>query len=231
MIVAPSTITDHACDARWVGAIGGEPLRRRARRTVKQEKGLWHYSAVALSGAVFIGVLAIATLAIILPALVGGTALTVLTQSMEPRYPPGTLIIIRPTPIDEITVGDVVTFQIAANKPAVVSHRVIARSVDTAGNTTLRTKGDNNSLADPLPVLKVQVKGVVWYSIPLLGWLNNLIGGQLRMVLAPAVAAVLFAYAGYLVVSSIRSSRARRRRAATRAGSDIDPDAADGHRC
>lgn len=184
---------------------------KQERLSEKQERGLWHYITVAVSGAVSIAVLVIATLAIIVPALVGGTALTVLTQSMEPRLPPGTLIIIRPIPIDEITVGDIVTYQIKTDEPAVISHRVISRSKDTSGNTTFITKGDSNSLADPLPVLKVQIKGTLWYSIPWLGFGNNFIGGQGRAILVPTVAAALFAYAGSLVVSSIRSALLKRR--------------------
>ena len=89
------------------------------------EKGLMHYIGLAVSGALLVLVLGLGALVIVIPALTGGTALTVLTQSMEPRLPPGTLIVIRPTAIDDIKIGDVVTYQIKSGQPAVVSHRVV----------------------------------------------------------------------------------------------------------
>lgn len=180
------------------------------------EHGLWHYLGLAVSGAMLVIVLGVAALAIVIPALVGGTALTVLTQSMEPKFPPGTLIIIRPTPIDEIKIGDVLTYQIKSNEPAVVSHRVISRSVDTKGRTTFITKGDNNDLPDASPVQKVQIKGTLWYSIPWLGYVNNLVGGQGRTLLIPLVAIALFVYAGYMVMSSVASSLKKKRTTADR---------------
>ncbi len=174
-----------------------------------------HYIGLALSGAVLLMVLALGALVIVVPAISGGTALTVLTQSMEPKLPPGTLIIIRPTPIDEITIGDVLTYQIKSGEPAVVSHRVISRAVDSKGRTTFITKGDNNDLPDAAPVQKVQIKGTLWYSIPWLGYVNNLVGGQGRSLLLPLVVAALFIYAGYMVASSVvASSRKKRLQAA-----------------
>ena len=167
-------------------------------------------------------VLGIAALAIVIPAVVGGTALTVLTQSMEPKLPPGTLIIIRPTPINDIKIGDVLTYQIKPNEPEVVSHRVISRSVDTMGRTTFITKGDNNDLPDSPAVQAAQIKGTLWYSIPWLGYVNNLVGGQGRTLVIPLAAVALFVYAGYMVASSVASSRKKKRAAGLAAAATED---------
>lgn len=171
------------------------------------EKGLWYYLGVALSGALLLAVIGIAALAIVVPAVVGGSALTVLTQSMEPGLPPGTLIIIRPVDARDVGIGDVITYQLESGKPAVVSHRVIERRVSTAGEVTFITKGDNNDLVDPTPVATVQIKGELWYAIPYLGYLNNLLDPQTRSWLVPALAIGLFGYAGYLVISSLRERK------------------------
>lgn len=179
-----------------------------------KERGLWHYLGLGVSGAMLVIVLALGALVIVVPAVSGGTALTVLTQSMEPQLPPGTLIIIHPTPIDQIKIGDVLTYQIKSGESAVVSHRVISRSVDTKGRTTFITKGDNNDLPDAGPVQKVQIKGTLWYSIPWLGYVNNLVGGQGRSLLIPLVAVALFIYAGYLLASSVAGSLKKKRSAA-----------------
>jgi signal peptidase len=189
---------------------GGRDIAKGAAPT---EKGLRHYIGLAVSGALLVLVLVLGALVIIIPAISGGTALTVLTQSMEPKLPPGTLIIIRPTPIDEIKLGDVLTYQIRSGQPEVVSHRVISRSVDTKGRITFTTKGDNNDLSDASPVQKAQIKGTLWYSIPWLGFVNNLVGGQGRSLLVPLVAAVLFIYAGYMLASSGMSSLKKKRMA------------------
>ena len=195
--------------------VGGRDIAKEAAPT---QKSLWHYIGLALSGSLLVTVLALGVLVIVVPAISGGTALTVLTQSMEPKLPPGTLIIIRPTPIGDIKIGDVLTYQIKSGQPEVVSHRVISRSDDTTGRTTFITKGDNNDLPDTGPVQKVQIKGTLWYSIPWLGYINNMVGGQGRSLLVPLVAAALFAYAGYMVASSVVGSRKRKRIATGPAG-------------
>ena len=186
--------------------------RSSGRRAVRPaEKSLLQYVGVAASAAALLLVAALAALVIVVPAVVGGTALTVLTSSMAPAYPPGTLIVIKPTPVDEIRVGDVLTYQIESGKPAVISHRVATRSISTSGDTTFVTKGDNNALADPEPVQAVQAKGTLWYAIPMLGWVNNAVSGESRGILVPLVAGSLFAYAAWLFFSALRARRTRRR--------------------
>ena len=174
---------------------------------VPKEKGLLGYIGLALSGAFLVMVLALAVLVIVLPLISGGSALTVLTNSMAPKFPPGTLIIIKPTPIADIKVGDVLTYQITSGDPAVISHRVITRSVSLEGETTFITKGDNNDLADPKPISEVQVKGTLWYAIPYLGFVNNAVNGETRPLVTPIIAGLLFAYAVYTVISRIVGRR------------------------
>ena len=188
--------------------VGGRDITNEA---APAEKSLRHYIGLALSGSLLVIVLALGVLVIVVPAISGGTALTVLTQSMEPKLPPGTLIIIRPTPIGDIKIGDVLTYQIKSGQPEVVSHRVISRSDDTTGRATFITKGDNNDLPDAKPVQKVQIKGTLWYSIPWLGYVNNLVGGQGRSLLIPLVAVALLIYAGYMLASSAAGSLKKKR--------------------
>jgi signal peptidase len=182
------------------------------------ERSLLSYIGAGLSAGLLVVLAGLAVVVIGLPAAVGGMPLTVLTNSMAPGLPPGTLVVMKPTPIDEIRVGDVLTYQIRSGDPAVVSHRVIAKATDTRGETTFTTKGDNNDVEDSPAVMEVQVKGTVWYSIPLLGWVNNAITGESRSWLIPVAAGLLFAYAGYTVVVAV-IARNRRRRGASAASS------------
>ena len=199
----------------------GRAAQRRARRPA--EKSLWHYITVALSAVLLILVAAVAALVIVIPLVVGGQALTVLTNSMAPDYPPGTLIVIGPTDMNDIRVGDVLTYQITSGRPAVISHRVVQRGVNLQGVTTFVTKGDNNDVVDALPVTAAQVKGTLLYSIPQLGWVNNAVNGEARAFAGPLVAGLLFAYAGWTVVSAVRARARRRRSDGTAAAQSSSP--------
>ncbi|MDY7541678.1 MULTISPECIES: signal peptidase I [unclassified Cryobacterium] len=178
-----------------------------------QEKSLLHYLGLAVSGAILLLVVALALLLIVVPKVTGSTPLTVLTSSMEPDLPPGTLIIVRPVTPDEIRIGDVVTYQIRSGQPGVITHRVTAISSSSAGGRTFTFKGDNNSVADADQVLPVQIQGRLWYSVPWVGWVNNAVNGQNRSWIVPIIAGLLFAYMGYMFASGAVSALRKRRRA------------------
>jgi signal peptidase len=186
--------------------IPAAPRLRAELRRRNEGQSLLHYLAVSLSASVLVLLLGIAVAVIGLPTLVGGSAMTVLTQSMEPGLPPGTLVVIRPTPVDDIRVGDVVTYQIRSGESAVVSHRVTAKTY-TDGELTFVTKGDNNDAVDPEPVREVQIRGTLWYSLPLLGWVNSILNGANRTVVLAIVAGGLFLYAAVSVAGAIRDRR------------------------
>ncbi|HMH57675.1 MAG TPA: signal peptidase I, partial [Galbitalea sp.] len=103
---------------------------------------------------------------VVVPRATGSTPYTILTGSMVPQMPPGTIVVNRPEPFSAIRVGDVLTYQIASGEPAVVTHRVIAINVESDGSQTLTMKGDANPSPDLRHVIGKQVRGVVWYSVP-----------------------------------------------------------------
>lgn len=183
----------------------------------------WHAVLHALVVGVTTGVVvllaALAVVLVVLPKATGSVPLTVLTESMEPTLPPGTLVVVRPTPVDEIRVGDVVTYQIASGEPAVVTHRVTSVTAAADGSPRLITQGDANAVADPRPVQAAQVRGVVWYSLPGVGWANQLVNGS-RGWLVPTVAVSLLLYGAVMIalgiVGSVRRQRDRRARGVVR---------------
>ena len=165
-----------------------------------------------LSAGVLLLILALGAVTIVVPALVGGMPLSVLTGSMRPHLPPGTLVVVKPTPVEEIGVGDVITFQIESGRPAVATHRVIARSVDSAsGEVRFTTQGDANNTPDPEPVQPMQIHGTVWYAIPYLGWVNQAIDGHTRSWAIPALAGALFLYAAWTFGTGLRDRVMTRR--------------------
>jgi signal peptidase I len=179
-----------------------------------KEHGLLYYAGLGASGALLIAVIALAFILVIVPKVAGATPLTVLTQSMEPLYPPGTLLFVRPVKQADIKIGDVLTYQIQSGRPAVISHRVIAINNPADGTRTFILKGDNNSDADPAAVIPAQIKGRLWYSVPMLGWVSNLVNGANRSWIVDVLAAGLFAYAGYMIIAGIvAAARSRKKKA------------------
>ena len=186
-------------------------------------RGLLHYLGVGVSAGLLAFVLLIAALAIVVPAISGSTPMTILTGSMTPTYPAGTLVIIKPVNPDTLVIGDPITYQIESGKPAVVTHRIIAITSVSDGTRTFTTQGDANNTADPKPVLGAQVRGKVWYSIPYLGWVNSVVNGQSRAWLIPLIAIALFGYAGYQAASGIAGAIRKRRAAKTSPSGEETP--------
>ena len=66
-------------------------------------------------------------------------------------------------------------------------------------------------MTDPAPVRAVQVRGKVWYSVPYIGYLNQVITGRQHVIAVYVVAGLLLAYAVFMVLSSARDRRRARR--------------------
>ena len=86
---------------------------------------------------------------------------TVLTGSMEPAIPVGSIIITKEQSSYEIE--DIISFQ---EEGSVITHRII--SID---RERYITKGDANNVADTEEVQQKQILGKVILTIPLLGYL------------------------------------------------------------
>jgi len=163
-----------------------------------------------LSWLVVLAVLAVLAVAVVVPRVTGATPYTVLTGSMEPAYPPGTLVVVRPVPPEELGTGDVVTYQLESGEAPVATHRVVAVSADLTGEISFTTQGDANDAPDPQPVRPVQVKGELWYSVPYLGHVNNLLSGSQRQVAVYLIGSLLLGYAAFMFTSSVRDRKRSR---------------------
>lgn len=194
----------------------------RARR--RRPETLLEYIGIGASAGLLGLVLLLAAVAVVVPRIAGAVPVTILTSSMEPSLPPGTLVVVKPVAPADIRVGDVVTYQVHSGEPAVISHRVVAITHSTTGGLTFTTKGDNNAAADP-PVIADQVRGEVWYSVPLLGYVNSALDQGQRSWILPAIGIVLLAYAGSLIV---RGAIAAVRRRAAVATPESGPDTPSG---
>jgi signal peptidase len=108
-----------------------------------------------------------ALVALVLAALValplGAVALSyrtyvVLTGSMAPAMPVGTLLVVEPVAAARVAVGDVVTFPHPDRPSETVTHRVV-RVDDGPLGRFLQTKGDANPVPD---AWRVPASGEVW---------------------------------------------------------------------
>lgn len=160
-----------------------------------------------LAWLVILGVVVVLAVAVVVPRLAGATPYTVLTGSMQPTYPPGMLVVVKPVDFDDIGVGDVITFQLESGKAAVATHRVVGEALRFDGERVLVTQGDANDDPDPNRVRDVQVKGELWYSVPYLGHVNTALSGRQRQWAVLGVSAALVGYAAFMFVSALRDRR------------------------
>ncbi|WP_187589038.1 signal peptidase I [Gordonia sp. OPL2] len=174
---------------------------------LSDDTSVWWWIRAVVTWVVVLAAAALVLALIVVPFLGGARPYTVLTSSMEPTYPAGTLVVVRATDASHLPVGTVVTYQLESGQPDVVTHRVIATGVDRTGERVYTTQGDANPQPDREPVKPVQIRGTLWYSIPYLGYVNNWLTGDTRMLVVAIAAAALFLYALWQFVGAGRAHR------------------------
>jgi signal peptidase len=102
--------------------------------------------------------------------LVGLTPYTVISGSMTPKIPVGSIIYVTKADAGDIEVDDIITY--VTDGGAVVTHRVIEILPDEDNPTVVRyrTKGDANEDADGDPVHINNVLGKRAFHIPVIGY-------------------------------------------------------------
>jgi signal peptidase I len=173
-------------------------------------RSVLRWGGQVLTWMVILFVSAVVTIAVLAPRLGGATPYVVLTGSMQPQMPPGTLVVVRPVAAEEITTGTVITYQLESGKPTVVTHRVTSVGVDAKGELRFGTKGDANKEPDAAQVRPVQIKGERWYYVPYLGYVTSVITGEQRQIGLVTVVLGLFGYAGAMFVGAARDRRRRK---------------------
>lgn len=111
-------------------------------------------------------VLAVLAGILIIPKLMGYEEMAVLTGSMEPNYPVGSLIFAKEEDPENLKVGDVITYRL--DEDTVVTHRIVEINQE---EQTITTKGDANSDNDGSPVSYSNIVGKAHFKIPYLGFL------------------------------------------------------------
>jgi signal peptidase I len=179
------------------------PNAKRGRKTAWAAVGRF-MSMVAMLVALFA-----ALVLIVVPVATGSQTYTVLTKSMAQHYPPGTFMVMKPAPFDELKYGDVITFQLYSGRPEVETHRIVGFGSTQQGEKTLITKGDNNGANDVNPVRAIQVKGKLFYAVPYVGFVANALGNSDRETWTIIAAVGLIGYGAITVYKSVRKTRSR----------------------
>jgi signal peptidase len=141
--------------------------------------------------------LAVLVIAVVLPFttfvvaswLAGWQLQPVLTASMSPTYPVGSLLVVGAIDASEVRPGMAVTFDDPGRPGRLVTHRVVR--VREADGLFFETKGDANAAQDAFPVPARSIRGRVLWHVPVLGYAVDFLQwprGFILLVVIPAAA-------------------------------------------
>ena len=133
------------------------------------------------------------------------------SNSMQPTFSAGDLLVAKRTPADSIQVGDVITFY-QPRLDAIVTHRVMQRSA--GAEQSWLTKGDANDAADFEQVQPKDLRGKYWFSIPGAGYAAIVMSsprGRVAIIAVPLILLLL----GSGIAALEGRARLRRRRTTT----------------
>ncbi len=160
----------------------------------------------------FIGVLLMLAVIVVMvpltvPKLFGYQIYAVLTGSMTPAYPVGSVVYVRECGPEDIEVGDVITFHMGSDNGYVMTHRVIAMDMS---EDAFITKGDANNVADPEPIAFERLVGEVTLCVPKLADLSDFVNsttGKSVTFIAFAAAFILWIVADILAPKKRKSGK------------------------
>lgn len=139
----------------------------------------WIALSVTLIARMLLGILASLLLWAVAPAAIGWHPTVVMTGSMMPRLHPGDIVESKPTPADELHLGETLLY----DDPDQAGKLRLHRWIRTTPGGQLVTKGDANPDADSTPIDASAVHGVAALRVPVIGspivWVADHEGGKL----------------------------------------------------
>ena len=162
------------------------PQHRPARRLSRVGSLLLNIVLVAAT---------LAGLAYLAPSLLGYERYVITGGSMSGTFEKGSIAFEKPVPVDQLQVGDVITYQPPADSgvSTLVTHRIVSRAASESGPLEFRTQGDANADPDPWKFQLAQAEQpVVEHTVPWLGYVFvTLADRDARMLVIGAPAAVI----------------------------------------
>ena len=162
-----------------IGPRVSEPIAPEVNDVVKKSgepRQRWNGLRLWSSKLGVVAVALVAVMAVILVGLrlAGFRTFTVLSGSMEPEYPVGSMIYVKSTDYRELKVGDVISY-VANDDKMVVTHRIVEVVVDEkdASVRRFRTQGDANNSPDAKLVHYKNILGTPMIVIPYIGFIAH----------------------------------------------------------
>lgn len=113
----------------------------------------------------------------VIPKIFGYEPYGILSNSMEPDYPVGSVVYVKAQSPESIEKGDVITFKTSVVSDSVATHRVM---INDTKKRSFVTKGDHNDDVDATAVAYERLLGKVVLCVPKLGhvylWLVSMFG-------------------------------------------------------
>ena len=140
---------------------------------------------------ILVALVVLLAIALVGVRLVGIKTYAVVSGSMEPTYPTGSLLYVKSIDVKELKVGDAITFMV--DEDTVATHRIIEIIPDEEDSSVLRfrTQGDANETADGTPVHYKNIIGKPVFAIPYLGYFAHFVQNPPGLYLAIGFAVVL----------------------------------------
>lgn len=109
----------------------------------------------------------------------------IVSNSMQPTIDPGDVIFIKKSNVEDLEVGDVITFQ---KENFIATHRII----EIQGENVI-TQGDNNNLQDD-PLSKENIIGEYMFRVPKVGYIYSFVGSPIGMIVLGMIIALIIIY-------------------------------------
>lgn len=138
-------------------------------------------AAVRILGTLLLILVLAACIPLTVPRFFGCQIYSVVSGSMEPSIPVGSLVYIKAVAPEDVQEGDVAAFYGAVDSASIITHRVVENRTFMG---ELITKGDANQEADINPVSYEQFIGRVEHSFPRLGALAELFTSHVGKIAA-----------------------------------------------
>ena len=166
-------------------------VMKKTNEPKRKKRSLWRMRL----GTCVAAVVAIIAITLVGLRLAGFRTFTVMSGSMEPQYPVGAMVYVKPVDYQSLKVGDVISF-VADDDKTVVTHRIAEIEIDEkdASVWRFRTKGDANNTPDANLVHYKNVLGTPMITIPFIGRLAYNIQQPPGIYIALVVGTLLLAW-------------------------------------
>ncbi len=120
----------------------------------------------SITGTLLIVIVIMLCSLLVLPGIFGFHMYHVISGSMEPAVPVGSLLYVRSGQPEDVEEGGIIAFYSSLEDGGVITHRVVKNNVVSG---TFITKGDANEKEDPSPAAYADYIGEIALTVPYMG--------------------------------------------------------------